>query len=91
MSRIQGRVTAVDPEKKSALVESDSQVYEIDYDFLVVASGLRRTSPSAPSAKTKKEFLIETEEHIFQLRNSSGNVVVIGGGKRNTKFSILPI
>lgn len=79
---IRGSATEVDPETKTAIIrESETQdSIEESYDYLVAASGLRRTWPSAPRSLTKKEYEIEATKHIQHSKNAQDGVVVIGGG-----------
>jgi cation diffusion facilitator CzcD-associated flavoprotein CzcO len=50
------------------------------YDYLVVASGLRRTSPVVPQALNRDQFLAEAKSHTKAIRDAKEGVVVIGGG-----------
>ncbi|KAL1954141.1 hypothetical protein VTO42DRAFT_1721 [Malbranchea cinnamomea] len=79
---IRGSATEVDCGKKTCTIrEADSQNQRQEsYDYLVAASGLRRTWPSAPRSLTHHEYLAETTKHIHQARDAREGVVVIGGG-----------
>ena len=57
------------------------QSVEESYDYLVAASGLRRTWPSAPRSLTRDEFLDEAEGQVSHAKGAKEGVVVIGGGK----------
>ena len=80
---IQGRMSKVDLETKTALVaERDSQTpRELKYDFFIAATGLRRPWPVVPQSLTRKEYLLETSKHIDSVSNSTAPVLVVGGGQ----------
>lgn len=51
------------------------------FDFLVLATGLRRSWPIVPQAQTKDAYLKEADALISQLEKPSVHpTVVIGGG-----------
>ncbi|RGP77722.1 hypothetical protein FLONG3_4181 [Fusarium longipes] len=82
IKNIQGAVTEVDYDKKKALVidrVTKTQSTQ-SYDILVAASGLRRTWPIAPRARTKEEFLNDVMHHASSFQDTPRGVVVIGGG-----------
>lgn len=49
------------------------------YDYLIVASGLRRAYPTVPKSLRRDEFLEEARKHTDSVRNAQG-VVIVGGG-----------
>lgn len=79
---IQGSVSSVDCEAKTATVldnvTKESTTHE--YDYLVTASGLRRVFPVVPQSLTRKQYLLEAEEHIHAVTNARDGVLVVGGG-----------
>ncbi|KAI5269864.1 FAD/NAD(P)-binding domain-containing protein [Aureobasidium subglaciale] len=79
---LQGSVSAIDCENKfaSILGTDTKQQLQRQYDYLVVASGLRRKFPVVPQALDRDQFLVEAETHIEAIRNAKEGVVVIGGG-----------
>ncbi|KAI5195273.1 FAD/NAD(P)-binding domain-containing protein [Aureobasidium subglaciale] len=79
---LQGSVSAIDCENKvaSILDTNTKQQLQEQYDYLVVASGLRRTFPVVPQALDRDQFLVEAKTHIEAIRNAKEGVVVIGGG-----------
>lgn len=83
---VHGSVTTVDTESKiakTAVYGSDGEsVLEQSYDYLLVASGLRRVAPVVPASLTRDDYLAETGEHINRVKQAvdKGGVVVIGGG-----------
>ncbi|KAF6839143.1 hypothetical protein CMUS01_04390 [Colletotrichum musicola] len=79
---VQGSVTKVDPATKTATVldHVTKEPQEHTYDFFIGASGLRRQFPAAPQSLTRKQFLLEAENHIHNVRNAPDGVVVVGGG-----------
>ncbi len=72
----------MDTETKVATVADtiSGKEYDENYDYLVVASGLRRQWPTVPQSLTKKEYLSETSAHIKAVKTAKEGVVVIGGG-----------
>lgn len=80
---IQGSVAGVDPATKSATVHAHVTrlPQTLSYDFLIVASGLRRPFPVVPTSLGRKQYLLEVEEHIHAVAHDSPDgVVVVGGG-----------
>ena len=80
---VQGSCTAVDPQRKQATIRetgTDRQ-FELAYDYLIAASGLRRVWPTVPQALRREEYLSEVTAHIQRTENAQDGVVVIGGGK----------
>ncbi|KAI1622670.1 pyridine nucleotide-disulfide oxidoreductase AMID-like protein [Exophiala viscosa] len=79
---IQGSVNTVDCKKKQAVItETPTQsLLELDYDFLVAATGLRRVWPVVPQTHTRETYLSEAGDHIEAVRRAKEGVVVIGGG-----------
>lgn len=75
----------IDPEQRIATITDSvtEESYSERYDYLIVASGLRRVWPVVPQSLTKKSYLYETSEHIHAVKKSAGGVVVVGGGKLN--------
>jgi NADPH-dependent 2,4-dienoyl-CoA reductase/sulfur reductase-like enzyme len=52
------------------------------YDYLVLATGLKRDFPITPSSLSKDQYLQEAEKHIDAIEKAKGGTaVVIGGGK----------
>jgi NADPH-dependent 2,4-dienoyl-CoA reductase/sulfur reductase-like enzyme len=82
ITHLQGSATHVDCEKKVATIVDGVSKREIreSYDYLVVATGLRRVFPTVPQSLTRKAYLFETEGHIEKVKNAKEGVVVIGGG-----------
>lgn len=80
---LQGSVATVDCEKKAASIVDTftQQLRQEKYDYLLVASGLRRTSPVVPQALNRDQFVAEAKTHTKAVRDAKEGVVVIGGGK----------
>ncbi|KAK7414731.1 hypothetical protein QQX98_006415 [Neonectria punicea] len=79
---IHGSVSSVDPASKTATI-SDHLTKELStqqYDYFVAASGLRRVWPVVPQATTRKAYLLEAEQQIYNVENAKHGVVVVGGG-----------
>ncbi|RAH67820.1 FAD/NAD(P)-binding domain-containing protein [Aspergillus aculeatinus CBS 121060] len=84
VSVLKGTAVRADPETKRLLyLSSESngqqQQHTLDYDFLVVGTGLRRHWPTVPVATTKSEYAMQAGRYIDRLR-ACDSVVVIGGG-----------
>lgn len=85
---VHGSVIKVDAETKTAKVSphgsegKDEAVFELQYDYLLAASGLRRVAPVVPASLTREDYLLETEKHIDRVKDATKKwgVVVIGGG-----------
>ena len=79
---VQGSVTSVDCVAKSATVVDNASkaATTYEYDFFVAASGLRRAWPVVPQSLTRKQYLLEAEEHIHSVANAQHGVVIVGGG-----------
>jgi NADH dehydrogenase FAD-containing subunit len=79
---VQGSVSSVDCEAKTAtVIDSTTKVATTHaYDFFVSATGLRRVWPVVPQSLTRKQYLLEAEEHIHAVHNARDGVVVVGGG-----------
>jgi hypothetical protein len=79
---MQSSVTSIDCENKvvSVVDAVTKQCRQEKYDYLLVASGLRRTSPVVPQALNRDQFLAEARSHTKAIRDAKEGVVVIGGG-----------
>jgi len=82
---LQGTVANVDCETKTASIVDTitKHIRQEKYDYLLVASGLRRTSPVVPQALNRAQFIAEAKTHTRAIRDAKEGVVVIGGGKRS--------
>jgi NADH dehydrogenase FAD-containing subunit len=82
ISFTQGRATAVDCERKIAVITDTLTGVKSkeQYDYLIVSTGLRRDWPTIPQALRKKEYLAETTGHARAARSARECAVVIGGG-----------
>lgn len=93
---IHGSVEAVDAEKKSAKITkfvapgAPKKVIDESYDYLVVATGLRRVWPTVPDALTKEGYLAECTAHLDQVSKATKGVVVIGGGSTPSPLALHP-
>ncbi|KAM7210648.1 apoptosis-inducing factor 2 [Rhypophila decipiens] len=80
---LQGSVKSVDTEEKVATFLAHgpgAEEWEIEYDYLVAAAGLRRVWPVVPKSLRKKEYLLETGDHTRDALAGRHGVVVVGGG-----------
>jgi hypothetical protein len=82
---IQGSVNHIEAEHRVATIAKTAtqEIHTENYDYLIVASGLRRVWPVVPQSLTKKTYMFEASEHIHAVNNTPGGVIVIGGGKSN--------
>ncbi|KAK0106199.1 hypothetical protein ONS96_003843 [Cadophora gregata f. sp. sojae] len=82
LSWTQGSASRVDTENKIATIVDtiSGKEYDESYDFLVIATGLRRQWPAVPQSLTRKAYLAETAKHIEEVKAAKEGVVVIGGG-----------
>lgn len=82
---LQSSVASIDCGNKSvSIVDTVTKQYRQEkYDYLLVASGLRRTSPVVPQALNRDQFLAEAKSHTKAIRDAKEGVVVIGGGEYN--------
>lgn len=84
VSIVKGTAVKADPETKSLLyLSSDSgelQQRSLDYDYLVVATGLRRSWPTIPTATNKAEYSSQAATYIEHMQTCN-SIAVIGGGK----------
>ncbi|KAH9205908.1 hypothetical protein DL95DRAFT_316581 [Leptodontidium sp. 2 PMI_412] len=81
LSWAQGSIVKVDTEKNAATIADtvSGKEYDESYDYLVIATGLRRQWPAVPQSLTKKAYLAETGKHIAEVKAAKEGVVVIGG------------
>ncbi|KAG9762922.1 FAD/NAD(P)-binding domain-containing protein, partial [Aureobasidium melanogenum] len=79
---LQGSVATINCETKTASIVDTvtKQIRQEKYDYLLVASGLRRTSPVVPQALNRDQFIAEAKTHTKAIRDAKEGVVVIGGG-----------
>lgn len=80
-----GRIRAIDPEALSATFidyNNDNKEATLTYDYLLLATGLRREWPIVPKATSFRNYVIDAQKHIagIEVANSS-TVAVIGGGQ----------
>ncbi|CZT53404.1 related to pyridine nucleotide-disulphide oxidoreductase AMID-like [Rhynchosporium secalis] len=82
ISWAQGSVVSIDTETKAATIADNilGKEYAESYDYLVVASGLKRQWPAVPQASTRKAYLSEVATHIREVKDAKEGVIVIGGG-----------
>lgn len=79
---LHGSVTALDCAAKKATIAAHgtAEPSQLEYDYAIIASGLRRVWPVVPQSLRRKQFLFEAGDHIRAMNNSSHGVVVVGGG-----------
>lgn len=81
---LQARLKHVDAGKqKLTLAEIANGVDRIEgYDYLVLATGLKREFPIVPNGLHKDQYLQAAQKHIEAIEKAEGGtVVVIGGGE----------
>lgn len=79
---VHGAVSSVDCEAKKATTidNATKEATTHDYDYFLAATGLRRVWPVVPQSLSRKQYLLEAEEHIHAVTNAQHGVVVVGGG-----------
>ena len=82
---VQGTVTSVNCQERHVIVNQHDkrEPIPIFYDYLIAASGLRRSWPTVPRALGRNEYLVELASHIHLTENAGNGVIVIGGGKNS--------
>ncbi|KAK4038055.1 pyridine nucleotide-disulfide oxidoreductase [Parachaetomium inaequale] len=80
---LQGTVKSVDPSQKVATYLAHGSIAEpeeVQYDYFVAASGLRRVWPVVPQSLRRKQYLFEAGDHIRAATAARHGVVIVGGG-----------
>ncbi|RMZ78272.1 hypothetical protein DV736_g6693, partial [Chaetothyriales sp. CBS 134916] len=79
---LQGSLKKIDSQDRRAVIlnSKDSKEYELQYDYFLAATGLRRAWPAVPVSLRRKEYVLETSAHVDTVQNASHGVVVVGGG-----------
>jgi NADH dehydrogenase FAD-containing subunit len=79
---VHGSVRAVDSSSKTATVavHARGEELQLQYDYLVAASGLRRAWPVVPQSLRRKQYLFEVGDHLRNVQDAKLGVVVVGGG-----------
>lgn len=90
---IQGTAKHVDPTNMRATVivttnttsttTKTQEEHHLDYDYLVVGTGLRRAWPVAPRSTTREQYLAEAAAYVRDTvggDDDAASVVVVGGG-----------
>jgi NADH dehydrogenase FAD-containing subunit len=80
---IHGSAVALDTQSKTVTYSNaGAKPQDVSYDYLIVATGMRRGVPVVPKALEKSAFLSEVEQMSTELKNAS-MVAVVGGGKNS--------
>ncbi|OIW22671.1 pyridine nucleotide-disulfide oxidoreductase-like protein [Coniochaeta ligniaria NRRL 30616] len=79
---IQGSVRGLHTLTKVASVATHGSTDELqlEYDYLVAATGLRRAWPVVPQSHQRKKYLLEVGGHLRNVQDAKHGVVVVGGG-----------
>lgn len=79
---LHGSISNVDCATRTAiLIDCTTKIATThSYDYFVAATGLRRAWPVVPQSLTRKQYLLEAEEHIHAVSHAQHGVVVVGGG-----------
>lgn len=82
---VRGSITGLDSENKFATIaeHGTQRDVQIPYDYFVAATGLRRVAPSAPQSLSKKQYIVETANHIRTVQAATEGVIVVGAGKHS--------
>ncbi|KAK8168813.1 hypothetical protein BKA80DRAFT_267990 [Phyllosticta citrichinensis] len=88
---VHGRVSSVHPENLCVTfsdLDNDGKDTTLEYDVLILASGLARQWPSIPKANSFDEYVDDALKHISHIRNAKcETVAVIGGGAVGIEFA----
>ncbi|KAK5168609.1 uncharacterized protein LTR77_005918 [Saxophila tyrrhenica] len=79
---LHGSVKAIDCETSTAYIQPHGAVGQEkhSYDYLICATGYRRTWPTVPQALDRESYLAEARGHIDSVKAAEHGIVVIGGG-----------
>lgn len=80
---VQGSLTGLDPAAMTATyttTHNGGTKEKLEYDYVVVATGLRRKWPVVPQALAREQYLAEVGAHVAAVRRKGGAVVVVVGG-----------
>lgn len=85
--RVKHEVIAIRPEKKTVQVRNlnTGDVFEENYDKLIISTGAKPTQPRLPGVGLEKLFTLRTVEDTFKIKeyidkNHPKSVVLAGGG-----------
>ncbi|KAL4891566.1 hypothetical protein BDV59DRAFT_208978 [Aspergillus ambiguus] len=79
---IRGSVDSINTEDRIAGIrdlESNAS-RQVQYDFMVASTGLRRAFPAVPNSLKKLDFLNESRTHEAAIRDAPNGVAIVGGG-----------
>ncbi|WP_329903917.1 FAD-dependent oxidoreductase [Porphyromonas pogonae] len=82
---VRTEVTAINRDRKSVTVKSGKEVFEIDYDKLLISTGATPIVPPLPGIESKRIFTLRTPGDMdaikaFASTRKGGSVAVIGAG-----------
>ncbi len=85
--RVRHEVCSIDAENKKVMVKNleTGEVFEENYDKLLLSPGARPTQPAVPGVDTDKVFTVRTVEDTYRVRdyvveNEVKTAVIAGGG-----------
>ena len=85
--RVKHEVISIHPEKKTVEVRNlnTGEVFEENYDKLIISTGAKPTQPRLPGVGLDKLFTLRTVEDTFKIKeyidkNHPKSVVLAGGG-----------
>ncbi|KAF2138332.1 uncharacterized protein K452DRAFT_234319 [Aplosporella prunicola CBS 121167] len=68
--------------------DNDGQEARLEYDYLVLATGLKRAWPIVPRATAFKDYVLDANKHIAGIATAANaTVVVVGGGAVGIEFA----
>jgi NADH dehydrogenase FAD-containing subunit len=76
---LQGNVTRLDLESKTISLASPSASTDVKYDYLLVATGMRRSLPVVPESLNRDAYELDVETFEKEL-GTYGSIVIVGGG-----------
>jgi NADH dehydrogenase FAD-containing subunit len=84
---LQGRAVSLDMDAKVLTYSADGMEPQgISYDYLVVASGIKRAWPVVPRAVSKEPFLRDARAFIDGL-STAHTIAIVGGGELRSAIS----
>ncbi len=81
--RLNSKVEGVDKDKKKVVYRNKESLKEIDYDYLVLATGLKINTLNIPGLKEVSYFSLKTLDDAIEIKKNvekGDEAVIIGGG-----------
>ena len=80
---LRGRASSLNPANKILRYKESlsGPEREVEYDYLVAATGLKREWPVVPRELGKKGYILDAKRFVKGLEEVEGSIVVVGGGE----------